>query len=127
MGARPIGKATLWVALTAAPLVACALLAVTMSDVAEVPLHWDGLGRVTRWGSAAELIGTFWILAGVMSATNFSLALLWRFNDRLYDRGLVHGVSRGGARRLYVALAVLDTVIAVAAMIGVAHAVLARV
>ena len=50
-----------------------------------------------------------WLIAGGLAFCNIICALSYCANDFLYDHGLVHGVSRQGALKLYVACAIVLT------------------
>ncbi len=94
-----------WIAAIVAPLAISAVAIGQIPNVAEIPLHWNAAGNVDRWGTPEEAAGTFWFLGGIMSSCNLLMALGYVFNDLLYNRGLVHGVSRTGALKVYVACA----------------------
>lgn len=96
-----------WIAAIAAPLLICAFGVSQIPDVAQVPIHYNALGEPDKWGTPAELARVCWVIGAAMSGTNLLLALCSAFNDRLYNAGLVHGVSRENAPKLYAAVAII--------------------
>ena len=93
----------LWVVLVAAPL-AIGLVGFSMipAGIERIPTHWGFDGQINGYGSPH----TVWILGAFMAGGQALVALCCIFNDKLYDMGLVHGVSREGAPVIYVALGV---------------------
>ena len=96
-----------WIAAVAAPLVICAFGVSQIPDVEQVATHWNAAGEVDKWGTPAELAGVWWVIGAAMAGTNLLLALCSLFNDKLYAMGLVHGISRENAPKLYAVLAVI--------------------
>lgn len=94
----------LWAVLVAAPL-AIGLVGFSMipAGVERIPTHWGFDGQVNGYGPPSMA----WIIGAVMAGVQALVALCCIFNDNLYDRGLVHGVSREGAPVLYVVLGVV--------------------
>lgn len=83
-----------WIVVVAAPFVASLLAVSIFPPNADVPLHWNTQGEIDGWGSA-----WIWLpLSLIMVGTNLFAALCYAFSDVLYDRGLVHGVSRKNTR-----------------------------
>ena len=107
-----------WALMIVAPLAAAAIAVVCIPDVAQVPLHRNISGEVNRWGSPSELAGVYWILGGTMTAVNALMAVFFAFNDHICDMGLVHGVSRMNALKIYVVCAIAMVVIIVAFFVG---------
>ena len=107
-----------WAAMVAGPLIAAAVAAGCVPDVAEVPLHWGFGGEPNRWGTPGELVGIYWFLGGTMAAVNVLMAVSFFFNDKMYAAGLVHGVSKENAPKIYVGCAVLMVAITVAILIA---------
>lgn len=116
-----------WIVMVAAPLLVCAVVVGQVPDVEQVPLHWNAAGEIDRWGSPDELTGICWFLGAVMAGSNLLMAVLYVFNDALYNSGLVHGVSRSGALKLYAVLAVVLVVTTAAIVVGITANVIAAV
>ena len=105
-----------WAVMIAAPLAAAAVaLSMLPPGVEQLPMQWGWDGKISRYGSPAEL----WLLGGIMSGVNVLLFLCFLFNDALYNYGLVHGTSRKGALVVYrvVALVLVATAIGALALI----------
>lgn len=83
-----------WAAAIAAPALACLVAIAQFPPGADIPLHWNAQLEIDRWGSPWEMLPASLIMSGV----NALLALSYLFSDRLYDLGLVHGVSRKATR-----------------------------
>ena len=97
-----------WIVAIAAPLAFCGLALATLpAGVSEIPMQIGFDGQVNRYGNPSEL----WLVASLMAGCNVLLALCYIFNDFLYAHGLVHGVSRRGALRVYVICAVVLVII----------------
>lgn len=91
-----------WIAVTVLPTVACLAGASAFPPgVDSLPVHWNGAWEIDRYGSPWSMVP----LGITMSLVNGLMALAFAFNDALYDRGLVHGVSRRGALVVYCVLA----------------------
>ena len=103
-----------WIIVIVAPLAVSAAVVGQVPNAGEIPLHWNAAGEIDRWGTPEEAAGTFWFLGGIMAAMNLLMALGYVFNDFLYNRGLVHGVSRTGALKVYVVCAVILAVLTAA-------------
>lgn len=113
-----------WIVMVIIPLSVCAIAVGQIPDVAQVPLHWNASGEVDRWGDPSELAGVLWFLGAVMSGSNVLMAVLYMFNDTLYSMGLVHGVSRGGALKVYAVCAVILVVVVTAIAFGITSSVI---
>lgn len=86
-----------WALAVAAPFVVFAIALSTLPPgTTEVPMHvaFDGSVEMGVWFVAAGL-----------ALCNALFAASYCANDFLYDHGLVHGVSRKGALKVYVAFA----------------------
>lgn len=95
--------AIFWALAVAAPFVVTAVaLAMLPSGTTEIPMHISFDGSVDM-GSPSDL----WLVAGGLAFCNIVFALSYCANDFLYDHGLVHGVSRQGALKLYVACTII--------------------
>ncbi|WP_165251984.1 MULTISPECIES: DUF1648 domain-containing protein [unclassified Adlercreutzia] len=68
----------------------------------DIPMHWNAHGQVDRSGSPWEMFP----ISFIMSACNILLALSYAFSDKLYDLGLVHGISRKATRPILCGTAV---------------------
>lgn len=113
--------AAFWVAAVAAPLVVSAAIAGQVPDAAQVPLHWNASGEVDRWGNSSEFALSLLFTGATLSALNLALLICFVFSGRLYDSGLVHGVSRDGARKVFAVIAVIIVVTSVALLVGAAY------
>ncbi len=58
-----------------------------------------------------------WIVAAGLALCNAFFAASYCANDFLYDHGLVHGVSRKGALKVYVVFAVVMVVLQAALLV----------
>ncbi|MBQ3106848.1 MAG: DUF1648 domain-containing protein [Eggerthellaceae bacterium] len=114
-----------WLAAVLVPVAACIVSISVLPDAAQIPLHWNAAGEIDRWGDPAEHVVVSWFMAAVLGGVNLLLALCYVFNDVLYARGMVHGVSRSGARKVYVVLAAVDALIAVGFFAWVTSAIIA--
>lgn len=94
MKPRSIAMAFLWIAVIAAPILACLVVVAQFPPDVEVPLHWNASGQVDRWGTSLTMLPA----SLIMCAANALMGLMYCFSDKLYDMGLVHGVSRKAVR-----------------------------
>lgn len=102
--------AIFWVMAAAAPFVVTAVALMTLPPgTTEIPMHIGFDGSVDM-GSPSDL----WLVAGGLAFCNIIFALSYGANDFLYDHGLVHGVSRQEALKLYVACAIVLVVVQIA-------------
>lgn len=102
-----------WVVMVAAPTAATAIVATQFPAGVEVPLHWNFAGEIDEWGSAWAMLP-----AGlIMSGCNVLLALSYHFSDKLYNMGLVHGVSREHTRPFLCGTAVFLVLVMVGILI----------
>ena len=94
MKASNIFPIMFWAFAIVAP-VAISLIAISFFPPdAEVPLHFNVNWEADGWGPAWT-----WVpISLVMAGANALMALSYAFSDALYDRGLVHGVSRKATR-----------------------------
>ena len=105
MKAPSLPMAIFWMLAVAAPFVVTAVaLAMLPPGTTEIPMHIGFDGGVDM-GSPSDL----WLIAGGLAFCNIIFALSYCANDFLYDHGLVSGVSRQGALKLYVACAIVLT------------------
>lgn len=84
----------LWIATVTIPVISTFVAITQFPTDIDIPMHWDAHGQVDRYGSP-------WIMfpvSFIISACNILLALSYAFSDKLYDLGLVHGISRRAAR-----------------------------
>ena len=102
--------AIFWMLAVAAPFVVTTVALTTLPPgTAEIPMYIGFDGSVDM-GSPSDL----WLVAGGLAFCNIAFALSYCANDFLYDHGLVHGVSRQGALKLYVACAIVLTAVQIA-------------
>ncbi len=95
---RKVAGVLFWAVMIVAPIALTAVgLAGLPAGTESIPLQVGFDGEVSRSGAPSEL----WVLGGIMAGCNALLGLCYRFNDVLYDHGLVHGVSRKGALVAY--------------------------
>ncbi|MGI6106252.1 MAG: DUF1648 domain-containing protein [Raoultibacter sp.] len=91
-----------WLFAIAAPFAVTAIVLYQLPpEVTEIPMQIGFDGEINRTGPPGEL----WILAIILSLCNFMMALAYCANDFLYASGLVHGVSKNGALKVYVVVA----------------------
>ncbi|WP_251231016.1 DUF1648 domain-containing protein [Adlercreutzia aquisgranensis] len=83
-----------WIAVIAAPALACLFVVAQFPPDVEVPLHWNASGQIDRWGSSITMLPASLIMCGA----NALMGLMYCFSDKLYNMGLVHGVSRKAVR-----------------------------
>lgn len=115
MRAANVLSVIFWVVAIAAPLAICAVATAQIPDVAEIPLRWSTSGEVSQWGPPIKIKAVFWFIGAVMSAGNAAMAACFALNDRLFDEGLINGdISRNGALKAYVAVALVTTAFVVA-------------
>lgn len=110
----------IWIILVAAPLLTGVVaLACLPPGVHQIPSHWDFNGNITGYMPPAGLLG----LGAFMAATNLFIAFCCFRSDRMYDAGLVHGVSKKNAPKVLlgtgVFLVILTIVIYAAIMTAV--------
>lgn len=90
-----------WALAVAAPFVVSAIALSTLPPgTTEVPMH-VALDGSMEMGDPSG----FWLVAAGLALCNVLFAASYCANDFLYDHGLVHGVSRKGALKVYVAFA----------------------
>ena len=109
MKPRSIAMVLFWIAVIAAPGLACLLVAMLIPPDIEVPLYWNASGQVDRWGSSLTMLPA----SLIMCAANALMGLMYCFSDKLYDMGLVHGVSRKAVRPFLCGTAVVLDVVMV--------------
>ncbi|NHM16968.1 DUF1648 domain-containing protein [Eggerthellaceae bacterium zg-887] len=97
----------LWIAVIATPAVASLIAIAQFPPNIEIPMHWNAQGQVDRFGSPWQMLPVSLIISG----SNVLLALSYAFSDKLFDLGLVHGISRRATRPVLCGTAVfLDIV-----------------
>lgn len=69
----------------------------------DIPLHWNAQHKVDRYGSPWEMFPWSFLASG----SNMLIALCYAFINKLFDRGLVHGVSRKTARPFLCSVAIV--------------------
>lgn len=99
-----------WFAAIAVPVGACLVAIMQFPPDVNIPVHWNVQLEVDRWGSPWVMLPASLIMSGV----NALLALSYLFSDKLYDLGLVHGVSRKATRPLLCGTAAFVVVVIVA-------------
>lgn len=90
---RPLAIA-FWVVAIALPIAASLVAIAQFPPGADIPLHWNVQLEVDRWGSPWAMLSASLVISGV----SILLALSYLFSDKLYDLGLIHGVSRKATR-----------------------------
>lgn len=99
-----------WLLAVAGPFLACLIAVAQFPSGAKVPLHWGISGQIDSWGSP-------WVMLPVsliMCAANALMGVMYRYSDKMYDMGLVHGVSRKSTRPLLCGTAVVLVLVMVA-------------
>lgn len=105
-----------WAAIVAAPFaIAAGVIALLPPGIEQVPLHFDLEGNANRYGSPLEL----YVIAAIMGGANLLMFAMYLFSDALYDRGLVHGVSRRTTRPLLLGTGVFLDLVFVFCMISI--------
>lgn len=102
-----------WPIVIAAPFLATVVAAAQFPPGIEIPMHWGPTGQVDRWGSPWEMLPA----SLIMSAANALMCVMYRCSDKLYDLGLVHGVSRKNVRPLLLGTAALLAIVMVAILV----------
>ena len=70
-------------------------------------MHWNIQGQIDRYGSPWEMLPVSFIMSG----SNLLFALFYRFSDKLYDLGLINGISRKATRPFLCGAAVVFVVV----------------
>ncbi len=83
-----------WIAVIAMPAVTCLVAIAQFPANVEIPMHWSMQGDIDRYGMPWEMFP----ISLVMTGCNVLLALSYVFSNKLYDLGLVHGISRKATR-----------------------------
>lgn len=104
------GIVLFWIVVIVAPALACCISAAQFPPDAEIPLHWNISGQIDRWGSPWTMLPVSLIMCGA----NMLMGLSYLFSDKLYDLGLVHGVSRKATRPFLCGTAVFLVLVMVA-------------
>ena len=99
-----------WLVVVAAPPSACLIAIAQFHPGVEVPLHWGASGQIDGWGSPWTLLP----FSLIMCAANALMWVMYRYSDKMYDMGLVHGVSRKNTRPFLCGTAVVMVLITVA-------------
>ena len=100
-----------WACVIAAPALATLVAIAQFPPGVDVPLHWNASGQIDDWGSPWVMFP----LSMIMSGTNALTGLCCRYSDKLYDMGLIHGISRKNARPTLCGIAVVIALV----MIGI--------
>lgn len=109
MKPRSIAMVLFWIVVIVAPVLACFFVVAQFPPDVELPLHWNASGQIDRWGSSLDMLPA----SLIMSGANGLMGLMYCFSDKLYDMGLVHGVSRKATRPLLCGTAVVLVIIMV--------------
>lgn len=104
------GIVLFWIVVIVAPALACCISAAQFPPDAEIPLHWNISGQIDRRGSPWTMLPVSLIMCGA----NMLMGLSYLFSDKLYDLGLVHGVSRKATRPFLCGTAVFLVLVMVA-------------
>lgn len=99
-----------WLLAVAAPFLVCLIAIAQFPPGVEVPLHWGASGQIDGWGSPWAMLP----FSLIMCAANALMWVMYRYSDKMYDMGLVHGVSRKNTRPFLCATAVVMVLITVA-------------
>lgn len=94
MVAKRIFAALLWIVMIVIPVLSTFVAISQLPTGVDIPMHWNAQGHVDRYGSPWEMFP----VSLIMSGCNGLLGLSYIFADKLYDMGLVHGVSRRATR-----------------------------
>lgn len=96
-----------WALAVAAPFAVSAIALCTLPPgTTEVPMHIAFDGSVEMGDPSG-----FWLVAAGLALCNALFAVSYCANDFLYDHGLIHGVNRKGALKVYVVFAVATVVL----------------
>lgn len=76
--------------MIALPILSSIVAIMQLPQDAQIPMHWNAQGQVDRFGSPWDMLPVSFIMA----ACNSLLAVSYVFIDKLFDYGLVHGISR---------------------------------
>ncbi len=101
-GVKKLFMALFWIAVIAAPAIASLVAIAQFPPGIEIPMHWNAQGQVDRFGSPWEMLPLSFIMLGC----NLLFMLFYAFSDKLFDLGLVHGVSRKTIRPFLCGMAV---------------------
>ena len=94
MKPRAIAAVAFWALVIVAPALVSLVAIAQFPPGVEVPMHWGVSGQVDSWGSPWAMLPASLIMCGA----NALMGLIYCFSDKLYDMGLVHGVSRKAVR-----------------------------
>ena len=105
--ARYILVILFWVLMITVPIASSLIAIAQFPTDAQIPLHWNALHQVDRYGSPWEMFpGSL-----VGAVCNLFLAITYIFSNRLFDKGLVHGISRKATRPFICGTAVFIIVV----------------
>lgn len=96
MSLRRFLTAAFWAAMIVLPMLISLVAVSCFPQDSVIPLHWNVQDNVDRWGSPWVMLPLSLIIAG----SNALTAAFFKYSDKLYDHGLVHGVSRESTRPL---------------------------
>lgn len=102
-----------WLFIITAPAFACLIAIAQFPLEAEVPLHWGFSGQADSWGSPWSMLPASLIMCGA----NALMGISYRYSDKLYDMGLVHGASRKAARPFLCGAAMVLVIVMVVILI----------
>lgn len=102
-----------WPVVIVAPFLATFIAAAQFPPGVEAPLHWDFSGQVDGWGSPWMMLP----VSLIMSAANALMRVMYCCSDKMYDIGLVHGVSRKGVRPLLAGTAIVLVIVIVVILV----------
>ena len=83
-----------WIAMIALPILSSIVAIMQLPQDAQIPMHWNAQGQVDRFASPWAML----LVSSIMAACNSLLAVSYVFIDKLFDYGLVHGISRKASR-----------------------------
>lgn len=96
-----------WVLIIAAPIASSLIVIAQFPTDTQIPMHWNAQHHVDRYGSPWEMFPS----SLLMAVCEALLAITYVFSNKLFDKGLVHGVSRKATRPFICGTAVFMIVV----------------
>lgn len=113
MKGHKFGIRAFWALAIAVPMMACLIAVLQFPPETIVPTHWGIKGEADGWNTPWIVLPVGMLVSGAQAL----LAISYLHSDKLYDLGLVHGVSRESARPFLVGFATFMALVAVAVFI----------
>lgn len=113
MRRRSLRGLLFWLFVAAAPFLASLIAIAQFPSGTEVPLHWNFSGQVDGWGSPWTMLP----VSLIMCAANVLMWFMYCYSDKMYDLGLVHGVSREHVRPFLCGTAIVLVMVMVAILV----------